>query len=120
MENEENDLLSTGAWMTAVFSGDGRMLSLEATLMLPRLPCACNKHVKKNNMQRLSKGGAIGTLIIAVGDRARAELKAFTADLVPMVGEAWILPKKEENAVKRSDDAAVSEPPEVFMSVIFS
>ena len=93
------------------------MLSLEATLILPRLPCACNSCV---NRQCSGTGGVWGTLIMAVGDRARAELKAFTADLVPMVGEAWILPKKEENAVKRSDDAAVSEPPEVLMSVIFS
>ncbi len=58
-------------------------------------------------------------MIIAVGDRARAELKAFTADLVPIVGEAWMLPKNDENAVNRSVDAAVSEPPEVLASVIF-
>lgn len=55
-----------------------------------------------------------------MGDRSRAELNAFTADLVPMVGDAWILPKNEENAVNRSVDAAVSEPPEVFASVILS
>ncbi len=82
--NDENGLLSAGAWMTAVFSGDGRMLSLEATLILPRLPCACNSCV---NRQCSGTGGVWGTLIMAVGDRARAELKAFTADLVPMVGE---------------------------------
>ena len=61
----------------------------------------------------------MGTLIIAVGDRARAELNAFTADFVPIVGEAWMLPKNEENTVKRSVDAAVSDPPEVLASVIF-
>jgi hypothetical protein len=58
-------------------------------------------------------------LIIAVGDRSRAELKTFTADFVPIVGEAWMLPKNEENTVNRSVDAAVSEPPEVLASVIF-
>ena len=57
---------------------------------------------------------------MAVGDRARAELSALTADLVPIVGEAWILPRNEENAVNLSVDAAVSEPPDVFASVIFS
>jgi hypothetical protein len=66
------------------------------------------------------KYSALLTLIIAVGDRAREELNALTADFVPIVGEAWMLPKNDENTVKRSVEAAVSEPPEVFASVIFS
>ncbi len=49
----------------------------------------------------VKKYSALFTLIIAVGDRARAELNALTADFVPIVGEAWMLPKNDENLVIR-------------------